>query len=385
MSIQTLNKRNDNIDFIRGISILLVILLHIYIRVPYLEHLQSNSFLNALKTIVLQSGYYGVIIFFVISGFLITDISIKRWNTLKTIELKQFYYLRFARIFPMLITVVVILSLLDLFAVNGFVIHTTSLKEAVFAALTFHINWLEAKTGYLPGSWDVMWSLSVEEVFYLFFPLLFLFVRNKYAIGFILLIIIVLGPFARVFFSNNDIWSDHSYLSCMDGIVFGCLAALMINTFRLNFLLIKICFTVGLSLFILIFLFRQFVYDIGLCNLGLNITLLEISIALLLIFSKSNLQTYSKKWKMITLPFRWYGKNSYEVYLTHMFIVTVFFNFAPAFWLSSPIKIGCLFIAIVLLAGLLGNIIEKIFSAPMNHFLRRIATLKNDDKVVISI
>ena len=45
------------------------------------------------------------------------------------------------------------------------------LPRALFSALTFHLNWLEAKTGYLPANWDVMWSLSVEEMFYLFFPL----------------------------------------------------------------------------------------------------------------------------------------------------------------------------------------------------------------------
>ena len=35
-----------------------------------------------------------------------------------------------------------------------------------------HLNWLEARTGYLPAAWNVLWSLSVEEAFYLAFPLL---------------------------------------------------------------------------------------------------------------------------------------------------------------------------------------------------------------------
>jgi peptidoglycan/LPS O-acetylase OafA/YrhL len=45
------------------------------------------------------------------------------------------------------------------FAVSGFLI----------AALTYHLNLLEAHRGYLPGHWDILWSLSVEEMFYLFF------------------------------------------------------------------------------------------------------------------------------------------------------------------------------------------------------------------------
>ena len=42
------------------------------------------------------------------------------------------------------------------------------LGRAWIAALTFHVNVLEARRGYLPGNWDVLWSLSIEEMFYLF-------------------------------------------------------------------------------------------------------------------------------------------------------------------------------------------------------------------------
>jgi peptidoglycan/LPS O-acetylase OafA/YrhL len=38
--------------------------------------------------------------------------------------------------------------------------------------MTFHVNVLEATRGYLPGNWDILWSLSVEGMFYLFSPLL---------------------------------------------------------------------------------------------------------------------------------------------------------------------------------------------------------------------
>lgn len=43
---------------------------------------------------------------------------------------------------------------------------------SIFSALTFQINWLESKVGYLPANWDILWSLSMEAVFYLFFPIL---------------------------------------------------------------------------------------------------------------------------------------------------------------------------------------------------------------------
>ena len=57
---------------------------------------------------------------------------------------------------------------------------TGGLGRALLAALTFHINVLEARTWYLPGIGISLWSLSVEEMFYLFFPIAcFLFASNR--------------------------------------------------------------------------------------------------------------------------------------------------------------------------------------------------------------
>ena len=55
-------------------------------------------------------------------------------------------------------------------AVQGLIVKpkTGGLGRALLAALTFHVNVLEANRGYLPGSWDVLWSLSVEEMFIFF-------------------------------------------------------------------------------------------------------------------------------------------------------------------------------------------------------------------------
>lgn len=126
-----------------------------------------------LVSALVWNGQFGVQIFFAISGFLITSTTLRRWGSAASVNVLDFYRLRFARIAPLMMLVLLILSVLHLTHVKGFVVgeKTGGLGRALVAALTFHVNLLEARRGYLPASWDVLWSLSVEEMFYLCFPL----------------------------------------------------------------------------------------------------------------------------------------------------------------------------------------------------------------------
>ena len=109
--------------------------------------------------------------------------------------------------------------------------HTT-LPRALLAAATFHINWLESQRGYLPPNWDVLWSLSVEEVFYLFFPLICVLTRARAPLITLLMAFVAVGPFARTVLTHNELWADYGYLSCMDAIALGCLAAMIAASVR---------------------------------------------------------------------------------------------------------------------------------------------------------
>ena len=133
-------QRNTGIDVLRGLSIIFVIIHHIHIRLPLDQGWVKDFFPSRLIKLLYWSGYYSVIVFFVISGFLITSASLRRWGDLSKIEYKEFIRFRFSRILPCLFGLLTILSFFHFFEINDFVIGTTTLWRALFSAFTFHIN-----------------------------------------------------------------------------------------------------------------------------------------------------------------------------------------------------------------------------------------------------
>ncbi len=165
--------RVDGIDCLRALAIFYVLLNHVNMRLLFAHVPYTAGLPHQLVTSLVWQGQRGVQIFFAVSGFLITSTSIKRWGTLSKVRPREFYLIRFARIAPLLLVLLVILSLLHAFHLKNFTVSNEvgGLGNALFAALTLHVGYLEATKGYLPANWDILWSLSVEEMFYLFFPL----------------------------------------------------------------------------------------------------------------------------------------------------------------------------------------------------------------------
>lgn len=116
-------------------------------------------------------GGMGVDLFFVISGFLITSLLIREQDRTGTVSLRDFYIRRSLRIMPAYFTYLAALACLQIFQVESF----TPLGWA--AALTWTTNIFDCE------SWDLghLWSLSVEEHFYLIWPLLFCLLPTRTA------------------------------------------------------------------------------------------------------------------------------------------------------------------------------------------------------------
>src|SRR5580698_8022598 len=102
--------RLDAVDILRGLAIFFVLMNHVNMRLwlaklPYTRGLPAQ-----LVSSLVWNAQYGVQIFFAVSGFLITSTSLRRWGEPSRINLRDFYALRFARIAPLLLLLLVVLS-----------------------------------------------------------------------------------------------------------------------------------------------------------------------------------------------------------------------------------------------------------------------------------
>ncbi|GGA71604.1 acyltransferase [Edaphobacter acidisoli] len=361
--------RLDGVDLLRGFAIFFVLMNHVNMRllgahVPYMHGLRLQVVYS-----LFWNGQFGVQMFFAVSGFLITAMTLRRWGSPATVNLRGFYWLRFARIVPLLLLLLAVLSALHLAHVRDFVVSskTGGLGRALFAALTFHVNLLEARRGYLPAGWDILWSLSVEEVFYLFFPLACLLFRRTRFLVAPLLLFVVLGPFARSHaFNHNPVWREYSYLGGMDAIALGCLTALVLAGRRVSRAALWICGAGGavLTIFSLCFSVRAYAWGLG--RNGLNMTVLAVGTCMLIaVFAQS-------EWKAprAFAPLLVLGRRSYETYLTHLLVVLGLFSLFLAAG-KSVRYVPVLFIGSIVFSGVLGEVVARFYSEPINRWLRR--------------
>ena len=361
--------RYDIIDLLRATAILLVVIRHTQLRIPFNK---TDLFANLPEQIfssIFVSGTEGVRIFFVVSGFIITMTTLNRYSDLRNINAKQFYLFRFARIAPCLIALLMILTALHFFGVKGYVINSKfTYSEALFSALTFHLNWLEGMKGYLPPSWDVLWSLSVEEIFYIGFPIICLFSRKKSVLYAALIVLILIGPLNRFYLEGNKIWQTKAYLSCMDSIAIGCLFALISHKKTFSKYLISSFSITGLVIVIFVLMVKRDPAFDAFKEIYLFKTLLSFAVGLLLLSAvRQQLQPLIRK---LLAPLIIYGRCSYEIYLTHVFVVLS----AVSLYRKNNVDINDSFIwlaGVIVISGLLGYVVARFFSEPMNGLIRR--------------
>jgi peptidoglycan/LPS O-acetylase OafA/YrhL len=356
ISLPGSQKRLDGIDLLRGLAIFFVLMNHVNIRLLGADVIYTKFLPAQLVHFLVWNGQLGVQMFFVVSGFLITSITLRRWGSLSQVSLRDFYLLRFARIAPLLLLLLAVLSGL----------HFAHLNHFVVSAQTFHVNVLEARRGYLPGNWDILWSLSVEEMFYLFFPIVCrVFGRGRLFVV-ILLSFVALGPFGRTVFTHgSEIWEEYSYLGGMEGIALGCLTALIVSRVRFGRIALWILATGGSIVVAASLIFSWQAYRGWPARTGLNMTILGVGTCM---FIAATAQTQWRSPRVLA-PLLRIGQYSYEVYLTHMFVVFAFFDLFVT--IGKPMRlVPVLFLITILVAGGMGALVASFYSEPMNRFLR---------------
>ena len=359
-------RRNTGIDLLRGLSILLVVLHHIGLRMPLRKTALLDVFPRTLLSALNFNGYEAVFIFFVISGFLIAGNALRRSGSLSNIDLRAFYARRFSRIAPCLLLLVAVLSLLHLAGAADYTIDRAgqSLPRAIVAALGFHLNWYEGMTGYLPGNWDVLWSLSIEEVFYLGFPIVCLLTRRSGILVPMLVLLALSLPWTHAALAGNEIWQEKAYLPGMAAIATGVLGALIVQ--RWCSVSRGIAWALGmtgaLGLYLVMFegkLLWQTMRD------GYMLVLTAAALCLVL----------ASAWTTGVTPRRglgWlrsWGRLSYEIYLTHMFVVYGTVRIFKA--MGGDMSLGFLwYVPALALCWLLGHLVERYVSTPAERWLR---------------
>ena len=181
-------------------------------RLPQLDGLRTLAVLLVLAYHVarehelpqLPGGFIGVDVFFVLSGFLITTLLLREHATTGAIALRRFYVKRLWRLYPALVLVCAFVAAVFAFAPGPFDLEPASPLEAV-VALAYGMSWwsgLELTGGpYLLG---LTWSLSVEEHFYLLWPLLLLFVlRRGGRVGAVALIAVIANAWPAWLWMNG--------------------------------------------------------------------------------------------------------------------------------------------------------------------------------------
>jgi peptidoglycan/LPS O-acetylase OafA/YrhL len=196
-------KPTPALDGVRALAIGLVVLAH-----------ALGPTLDAL-------GGLGVVVFFVLSGFLITALLLDERETGR-VDLRRFYARRALRLFPALVCLLAVAAALPWYFPSD---RALSAPQAVAAAVLYVANWVTGDLGYLSHTW----SLAVEEQFYLVWPVVLLALarrRAAFRIGLLIGVLLVVRTVVDLALPGVP----HATVSHADQLLIGALLAVLWRT-----------------------------------------------------------------------------------------------------------------------------------------------------------
>lgn len=308
-----LNHRNE-IDGLRAIAVLSVILYH--------------ARFDFYDTIIFSNGFLGVDIFFVISGFLITRITVNKIID-NSFSIKNFYLHRIRRIFPMFYLVFFVCTPCAWYILlpDDFVRYQESLLTSVFFISNIFFQNISLEYGAKDSLLNPLthtWSLSIEEQFYIIFPISILLLL-KFNIRYVLI-------FISIVIFTSLFWAEHmSYHAPTSAffqlgtriweLLFGCLIAVLHHMSRNP---------ISKHIQIFSYLFGMLLL---ICSANLTfkhghpglITIYPVVGTALIILGSSSLTKWH--YPLTNKAFNYIGKISFSLYLWHYPIFSFYRNF----------------------------------------------------------
>ncbi|WP_447969655.1 acyltransferase family protein [Nitrospira sp. M1] len=341
---QPTSRYMSQLDSLRALAVLAVLVHHFY---------PGSEFLGL--------GYYGVRLFFVLSGFLITGILLDSRNRSeqtgqgKGVAFYQFYARRMLRILPVYYCAL----FLTLLAGNPDVL------SGAWWYATYTSNLLFMTLGFFPLTTAHLWSLSVEAQFYLLWPFVVFFVAKRH-IHWSIFLTILAGPAYRLFSiveSHDHVEFYTSTLSSIDSLGWGALLAWLIHTNRE----MPVLQNTGRR----IFLFLPIVTPILMNERYFYVfdtTLLSIACVWLVAGAAKGFHGpvgALMNWK----PLIYIGQISYGIYLYHLFIPWALYDFGG---FPQPgnllVHVIILMTSTILIASLSWHFVEKPVNSLKKYF-----------------
>jgi len=317
-----LRPQMPELDTLRGIAVSLVVLFHGF---GFAYGLRGLSGVPKIFVALTMPGWVGVNLFFVLSGFLITGILLDTKS--RPDYYRRFYKRRALRILPLYYAVLVLLFLL---ARTGLIE-----RHASWPFLGLSAIYLANVTNLfgVPMQYGVLWSLAVEEHFYLLWPAVVRSLSRRMVIAVATAIASVCLLLRTLYAVLGIAGGGYTWL-CADGLAMGAVLAAVARTPLQPRMRVKqfsaLAFAISISLLVAgapfgIFMARR------LLGVTLRETAIDVFFAGVL---SSTLLLGTSRWKRaVTLfPLQFLGKISYGIYLTHMLLFEVVGHFMQRFW-----------------------------------------------------
>lgn len=294
--------------------------------ITHIEGFKSKANFANVSSITHQLGKHGVTIFFVLSGFLITYLILEEKKKYQTIDIKKFYIRRILRIWPLYF-----LILLLGIAVLPFVFYPNYFESPINKDLPFIIvlsvfflpNLVLIKYGSF-FSIGVLWSIGVEEQFYLLWPWFINkldSIKSIITLVFFYCIIKYLFTFLYLFQITKyfSVFQTISQLMSHDSIIIGALFGKIYYTYREKFIAIittKTVFFSSISIWLLL-LYLDIKFNIN------KNGFFSVAYALLyvVLIVNASFNTYSAIFEIKI--FNYLGKISYGIYMYHSIVIAL--------------------------------------------------------------